>query len=45
MLAVSLMTLFLTSFIMAWKISEYLRLLLSSMELGLWLLMTILAIS
>ncbi|MEO1886583.1 MAG: hypothetical protein ABGX72_04290 [Methyloprofundus sp.] len=43
MLAVSLMILFLTGFIMAWKISKYLRLLLSSMERDLWLFMTILA--
>jgi hypothetical protein len=45
LLAVGLIILFLTGFIMAWKISKYRRLLLSSMGLGLLLFMTMLAIS
>ncbi|NYT46743.1 MAG: hypothetical protein H0A75_02920 [Candidatus Methanofishera endochildressiae] len=45
LLAVGLIILFLTGFIMAWKISKYRRLLLSSMGLGLLLFMTMLVIS
>ena len=44
-LAVGLMILFLTGFIMAWKISKYRSLLLSSAGLGMLLFITMLAIS
>lgn len=44
-LAISLMILFVTGFIMAWKISKYRPLLLSSVGLGILLFITMLTIS